>query len=183
MGSAWRSDRPEGWRDNFASLVAAATGAGSPALTAFGPTGNIKQRAFGVGDSVYVTLHMNHDIKVGSTCYVHVHWSTDGTSTNSVKWQLSYTSATRNDSSHDTFGADTVINIEDSPDGSAWEHIVSEDVTGFTIPTVDSLILMELKRVTNGGSENADTVYGLFVDIHYECELYGTKNRAPDFYA
>jgi hypothetical protein len=171
-----------GWRDLRASLVASAVGAGTPTLTAFGPSGNINQYKFGVGDSVYLALHVDHDIKESSTCYIHVHWSTDGTSTNSVKWQFSITSAERDDTTHDTFSTDTVITVEASPQGSAWEHIVTEDSTGFTIPPVDSVLLCELKRITNGATENSDDVFGLFVDIHYEAQQYGTPNRAPNFY-
>lgn len=182
MSNQWEPRQTEGWRDLRTSLVAAATGAGTPTLTVFGPSGNIKQRAFAVGDSVYLALHVDHDIKPGATCYMHVHWSTNGTSTNTVKWELDYTSAERDDVTHDTFGTDTTITLEAAPGGSAWEHIVTEDATGFTIPPVDSLVLIELKRVTNGGSENADTVFGLFVDLHYEADRYGTPSRAPGFY-
>ena len=60
--------------------------------------------------------------------------------------------------------------------------MVTEDATGFTVPEVDSLILLELKRVTNGGTENTDTVFGLFVDLHYQTSMYATPNRSPSFY-
>lgn len=171
-----------GWRDLRAALVAAATGAGTPSLQPFGPTGNIKQLRFGVGDSVYLALHVDHDIKPGATCFAHVHWSTNGTDTNSVKWRLRYIFAERDDTTHDTFGAEITIDLEASPGGSAWEHIVTEDAVGFVIPPVDSVILVEMLRLTNGATENADNVFGLFMDIHYEADRYATPSRAPDFY-
>lgn len=170
-----------GWRDLRCALVAAATGTGTPALTAFGTSGNIKQMAFGVGDSVYLAAHVDHDIKPGSTIYPHVHWTTNGTSTNTVKWELRYVTAKGHNQAN--FGADTVVNLEEAAQGTAWRHMVTEDATGFTAPEVDSVIIMELKRVTNGGTENADTVFGLFVDFHYESDRNATLNRAPDFYS
>jgi len=39
------------------------------------------------------------------------------------------------------------------------------------------------ETVTAGVKWELDyTVFGLFVDIHYESDLYGTKNRAPNYY-
>ena len=169
-----------GWRDLRCPIVGSASGAGTPSLQAFGPTGSIKMLRFGVGDSVYLAAHWNHDIKVGSTVYPHVHWSTDGTSTNTVKWELYLTTAAGFDQAN--FPADTTITIEEAAAGTAWRHMVSEDGTGFTAPEVDSLTLIELKRVTNGGSENGDQVFGLFVDFHFQAQQYGTPNKAPSFY-
>lgn len=171
----------EGWRDLRASLVAAATGVGTPALTAFGPSANIKQLSFAVGDSVYVACHVDHDVKPGSTMYMHVHWATNGTSTNTVKWELNYTVAKGHN--QESFPAETTISLEEAAQGTPWRHMVTEDAVGFVAPEVDSVILMELKRVTNGGTENTDTVFGIFVDIHYESDRNATLNRVPDFYA
>jgi hypothetical protein len=164
------------------ALVAAAAGGAAPTLTAFGPTGNIKQQAFAVGDSVYFAMHVDHDILPGSTCFLHVHWTTNGTSTAVVKWNVNYTVATRDDVTPTAFGAETTVVLQQAAAGTAWKHIVTEDTVGFTIPPVDSLIILELKRVTNGGTENANTVFGLFVDIHYQAAMVGTISRAPDFY-
>jgi len=172
-----------GWRDLKAHLIAAAVGAGTPALTAFGPSGNIKQIAFAIGDSVYFSFHVDHDIKVGTDMFLHVHWSSDGIDTNTVKWECDYTYAERNDSTPDTFPADSTISLEQAGAGAAWSHMVNEDVTGITAPEVDTIILMELKRVTNGGTDNTDTIFGITVDFHYETDHYSTKNRAPDFYS
>ena len=170
-----------GWRDLRCSLVASATGTGTPALTAFGPTGTIKQLAFGVGDSVYVAAHIDHDIKPGSTIYPHVHWTTNGVNTATVKWELSYTFAAGHNQAN--FGPNTVVNLEEAAYGSAWRHMVTEDATGFTAPEVDSIIILEVKRITNGGTDNADTVFGLFVDFHYQSDRRATLNKSPDFYS
>lgn len=169
-----------GWKDLRMSVSGAAAGAGTPGSAVFGPSGNIKQTTFGVGDSVYLNGHVDHDILVGSLCHLHVHWSTNGTNVQPVNWQLSYTAAAGHNQAN--FPADTVINVEEAAHGSAWRHMITEDAAGFIVPEVDSLILLELKRITNGGTDNTDTVFGLFVDIHYQVGQLATPSRTPDFY-
>lgn len=169
-----------GWKDLRMQVTTENTGTGAPAAAAFGPTGNIKQVSFGIGDSVYLAGHVDHDIKPGSTAYMHVHWSINSTSVQPVKWQLSYVTAPGHNQGN--FGADTVITLQEAGPGSAWRHMVTEDPVGFTIPEVDSLIILELKRITNGGIDNPNTIFGLFVDVHYEVGQYATPNRLPNFY-
>ena len=80
-------------------------------------------------------------------------------------------------------GGETDIYIEEAGSGTAWQHMTSEDTTGFVVPEVDSIILIELERVTNGGTDNTDAIFGLFVDLHYLADRYTTPNRTPNFYA
>jgi hypothetical protein len=169
-----------GWRDNFANLTAAATGAGTPTLQPFGPSGNSKQRRFGINDSVYVVWHIDHDVAVGSTAYMHVHWTSDGVDTGLVAWQINFTGASGHNQAN--FPADTTLTMEQAGQGSAWRHMILEDTVGFTIPEVDSLIIAEVKRVAPSTGSNADNIFGLFVDIHYQVDKYATINRAPNFY-
>lgn len=169
-----------GWKDLRMALVASAAGGGTPTLTAFGPTGTIKQLAFSVNDSVYVAAHIDHDILPGSIMYPHMHWTTNGVSTNTVKWQITYTTAAGHNQAN--FPADTVVTVEEAAAGTAWRHMVTEDPTGFAALEVDSLIVAEIKRITNGGTENTDTVFGLFADLHYQVLGFATPNRVPNFY-
>lgn len=170
----------EGWRDLRAAIIGTASGPAAPTLTAFGPSANIKQMAFAVGDSVYLSMHVDHDIKAGSTCYPHVHWTTNGTNIQPVKWELRWISAAGHNQAN--FGSDVLISVSEAAQGTAWRHMITEDNVGFVIPEVDSLVMMELKRVTNGGTENLDTVFGLYVDIHYMADRNTTPSRLPDFY-
>ena len=171
-----------GWRDLRAPLIGAKQGGISdPALDIFGPSGGIKQYKFVVGNEVFLAFHIDHDIKQGSTVYPHVHWASDGVSTNTVKWELEYTIAAREDPSV-AFPAPTTITVEAAATATAWAHEVTEHGVGFTAPVVDSLIVMHVKRITNGGTDNTDAIFGLFVDLHYEAQQYGTPSRVPDFY-
>lgn len=170
-----------GWSDLRMAVTAVAIGSGAPALRAFGPTGNIKQLRFGVGDSVYLAAHFSHDILQGATVFPHIHWTTDGTNVNSVKWELNYAWAEGYDT--DNFPAETTVNLEEAAAGTAWRHMITEDDAGFVTPDIDTILVCELKRVTNGGVENSDQIFGLFVDIHYQVGQIATPNRSPNFWA
>lgn len=172
--------KSEGWKDNFANLTAAATGAGAPALAAFGPSGVVKQREFGIGDSVYVVWHMDHDVRPGSLAHMHVHWSSNGTSTGLVRWEINYTFAKGHQQAN--FPADSQVRIEQAGAGTAWRHMIAEDQTGFIIPEVDSLIIAEVKRIAPTTGSNANQIFGLFVDIHYQSDRDTTVGKAPPFY-
>ena len=115
--------------------------------------------------------------------YPHVHWTTNGTNTNTVKWELIYTYAKGHN--QEAFPTETTINLEQAGSGTAWQHMIVEasDAQAFTAPEVDSLILMRVRRVTNGGTDNTDQVFGLFVDIHYQKDRFGTPQKSPNFYA
>lgn len=147
-------------------------------------TSGIYQPDFAVNEDGICVFHINHDIKRNSQMYPHVHWSTDGTDTNPVHWELNYKIAQRDDDSPPAFGATITKTLIGTPSGTAYTHHVTEtnDAESQLVPPVDSIIIMQVKRVTNGAVENADTVFGHFVDFHYQRERLGTKNRAPDFY-
>lgn len=172
------------WYDNLTSLNTAKPGASAPTLRAFGPTGNNQLYDFAIGDILYTAgFHINHDIKPGSKIYPHVHWSTNGVNTNTVKWELSWTVAKGHQ--QEAFPADTVINLEAAASGTAWYHMITEatDTQTFDAPEVDSIVIMRIRRVTNGGTDNTDQVFGIFVDLHYQRDRFGTPQKSPNFYA
>lgn len=170
-----------GFKDLISVLSATATGPAAPTLKLFGPTQKAKQYAFNVGDSVYVAGHMNHDGSINTTAFTHVHWSTSGTDANSVKWEVSCTTAAGHNTAN--FGADLVVTVEEAAHGTAWRHMITEDVTGHPIYDPDTAVIMTLTRITNGATDNADDVFGLFLDEHFVSDRQATKNRTPNFYA
>ena len=181
-GSSYeRSSPSQGWKDLEMRVSNAATAAAAPTLQAFGPSGNIKQLAFAVNDAVYLEGHVPHDIKLGSTVYPHVHWTTNGTSTAVVKWQVSLITAPGHNRGN--YGEDVPYTVEEAAHGTAWRAMVTEHPTGFTAPEIDSLVIIELKRLTNGGAENGDRVFANFVDLHYEIGQIATPSRVPDFFS
>jgi hypothetical protein len=50
------------------------------------------------------------------------------------------------------------------------------------VPEVASLIIMKITRLTNGGVENTNDVFGLSAGLHFQANGVGTLNKAPNFY-
>jgi len=170
-----------GWKDLRMAMLSGRLGTVNfPNLASFGPTGVIEQLAFDVGDLVYVAGHVDHDIRKDSMMHPHVHWTTDGTNVQSVKWQITYSGAAREN--QEAFPTDTIVSVEEAATGVAWSHMVTEDVIGFAALPIDALWIAEIKRVSNGATNNTDTVFGMFVDLHYEVQQFATPFKEPPFY-
>lgn len=177
-----------GWSDLTSSTsTAGIVGAVAPVAQPFGPgTPLRKEYAFAVGDYVYLQpFHVNHDI-VPVTCqaYLHVHWSTNGTNTAVVRWEFLVSRAKGHNQA--AFGNQVSIVVEQAASGTAWKHMITEvtaeaDILTLTEP--DELINVTLRRVTNGGTDNTDQVFGLTVDLHYQTDRMSSVNRSPNFYA
>ena len=175
-----------GWKDLVCSISAAPGGAVAPILTNFQSAGTLQRQeyAFAVGDYVWLSpFHINHDIKADGTskAFLHVHWTTNGTSTASVKWEFHVQRALR---ATGVFGAPVVYAVEEAASGVAYKHMVTELQEGehMVLTSPDELILVSLRRVTNGGTDNVNTVFGLMVDIHYEADRFSTPNKAAPFW-
>jgi hypothetical protein len=175
-----------GWKDLVSPIAATPGSVAAPTLEAFQTAGTLqrKEYAFAIDDYVWLTpFHVLHDIKADGTskAYLHVHWSTNGTQTNTVKWEFHVQRALRSTAA---FGAPTVISVTGTPSGVAYTHEVTEvaDVDALTLTQPDELILVSLKRVTNGGTNNTNLVYGLMVDMHYEAGQASTINKAAPFW-
>ena len=171
------------WADNLATLTSARIPAvGGPTWTAFGPSGDIYQYAFSKGDVAFLAFHINHDIAEDSPHYFHVHWTTDGTHTGNVVWEIEYMYARGHD--QEAFPAPTTITLTQAGSGTAWQHMIVEctDDEAFTVDEPDGLVLVMVSRKNVAADTNTDTVFGLFVDLHYQADRVGTPQKAPDFY-
>jgi hypothetical protein len=149
----------------------------------FGVSGLREEFVFDVGDYVFCqAFHVNHDVKPGGKAYCHVHWATNGTNTNTVKWEFQISRALGHNQAN--FGAPTSYYVTQAAAGTAWRHMVAEvaDADALILVEPDELILVTLRRVTNGGTNNTDKVYALTVDFHYEADREVTPNKAPNFY-
>ena len=56
----------------------------------------------------------------------------------------------------------------------------AQTIAGLTEP--DGLIHVVVSRITNGGTDNSDGIFGLTADIHYQSTNMATVNKAPSFY-
>lgn len=155
----------------------------APTYQSFGPSGLRKELVFEIGDYAFSqAFHVNHDILVGGNALVHVHWSTNGTSVQPVKWEFQISRAIGHNQAY--FGAEVSLYKQQSSNGGAWRHMVAEvDLAdALTLTEPDELILVTLRRVTNGATDNTDQVFGLLVDFHYQSDRNSSPNRSPNFY-
>lgn len=173
-----------GYKDLVAPVLSSPTGIVAPTLTNFGAAGTLQRQeyAFAVNDYVWIApFHINHDMKVGGKAYIHVHWSTSGTSVQPVKWEIHMQRALGHNQAN--FAAPVLLDtLTGTPQGTAWRHMITETATPIIMTQPDELILLTLRRVTNGAVENADNVFGLQVDFHYESNRDHTPLKSPPFY-
>lgn len=173
------------WYDLTAPIVSAGRRGAAADFdwTDYNATG-IFQPDFALNEDGIANFHINHDIKRGSKMYPHVHWSADGTDANPVHWELNYIHANRDDTTPTVFSTVQTVTLIGTPSGTAFTHIVTEtnDADSIDAMEVDSIICMQIKRVTNGVTDNTDTIFGHFVDFHYQRERFGTISKSPDYY-
>lgn len=171
-----------GWHDILGTIVARGTGPTDPNWAQIG-SGPFYAYDFAVNDQVWIGFHIPHDYAIGTDVYLHAHWLPDGTNANSVKWQFKYTHAKgHNQANFSATG--TTVTAEEAPPGSAYRHMVTE-TAGVTISGVepDSIIYVNITRITNGGTDNTDGIFLMLSDIHYQSTGITTPNKAPSFYA
>ena len=167
--------------------------------------------AFSVGDSIDYYFHIPHDYAVGTDLYIHVHWGHQGTgftNTNPLIWdfEISYAKRTLG-APFSTFSAPVNLFIDSSDtinvDGAAimnitnypqYCHVVQEKKLSAVTPTaaqldtddieVDGAIIVHTSPsatpTITGGVVNNPFLF--FVDIHYQADMEGTKNKDPNFY-
>lgn len=173
-----------GWKDMLAPVGGATVPpSNAPAANNFGPahTPQRRESSFGVGDYVFIQpFHVNHDIFPGAEAYLHVHWATNGVSTGLVRWEMTVMRALGHNQAN--FGAPTVTFIEEAAAGTAWRHMVTETDTPMILVEPDELIVVTLRRVAPTTGSNADLVFGLQVDLHYQADRNATPQKAPNFF-
>jgi hypothetical protein len=172
-----------GWRDMIGTLtVRRATGAGVPTFDQIGVT-PFYAYTFAVNDTILVTYHPDHDYAVGTPIYFHAHWMKNGTNVQPVKWEFTIAYAKGYGREAFPFSAPTVTSVTQTPAATAFTHEIAEIATPVDLDwEVDGLIMVSIKRVTNGGTDNTDTVSLLTADLHYQTDRTMTKEKNYPFY-
>jgi hypothetical protein len=172
------------WNDLVMALVPPSSGTTIPTVSQVGSS-PVSMPKFDINDHAFVSWHIPHKYALNTDVYFHMHWLSAGVDvTRAVKWQFTYYHAKgHNQAAFALGGAGTVISAQEVS-GGQYRHMITE-TTAITIAGLepDSVVLCEIKRITNGGTDNTDDIFGFQADIHHQCDALGTKNRAPDFYA
>ncbi len=196
-GSGGSSFSQKVWKDLIGSVVAQGSGVGWPSWSLFRGT-SVDGYAFGVGEGVNFTFHIPHDYALGTDLFVHAHWSHNGTAiSGNMQWNFEYSYAKgHNQEIFSTPKTGSIsYNTVDIATTPRYVHRVDEVQLSSATPSAsqidssliepDGIILMHFEAgaipTITGGAPNEPFLFT--VDIHYQADLEGTKNKAPNFYA
>lgn len=140
---------------------------------------------FIIGKKAYLVFHVPHDYVPGSDIFIHVHFLTNYVGVNKdqpVKWQFTTAFAKGYNRGAFNLGSPNVTTAEATPT-QLYDHCIAENgAITLTDLEVDSLIMVELERITNGGTDNTDDVFVLTADVHYMSNDLATKDKNYPFY-
>jgi hypothetical protein len=175
-------DSGDGWRDITAEVNVRGIGLTDPTWAVINGTA-FSAYKFGIGDECWMTFHIPHDYIKGTDVYIHTHWLPDGTNTNSVKWQFTYSYAHGHNQQAFALGSPGVETAEQVVGGTQYQHYVTETAAiTLTDCEPDGILTVAIERITNGATNNSDGIFLLTGDVHYLSDNSATLNRAPDFY-
>ena len=174
-------DGEAGWDDIIGMLDAGkTTSANDPTWAVFRNGVRAWRFAPGVLNEVWISFHLPHTYAPGTVIYPHIHWSTDGTDTGTVRWGLEYTVAKGYD--QESFPASSTIYLEQDAAGTAYRHMITEVLTANAIPAThlepDSIIMMRVFRDgTHANDTCTDPAFGICCDLHFQKQAFSTLNK------
>ena len=174
----------DGWKDLLGTFRNPTTAANAPTWSAING-GPFYAWKFGLNDYQTYYFHMQHDWAYGTDVFLHAHWLPSATNTQPVKWQFTYSFAKGfGQEAFDTTG--TTISVQEAGPGTAFTHMTTEIAEVDAVPgsslEVDGILMVIIKRITNGGTDNTDDIFLLTSDAHYQVDTIATVSRAPPFY-
>lgn len=176
--------RIEGWGDITADLGSGkVAGANQPTWSTFRDGIQAYQFSATTMKELWITFHVDHDYKDGSSVYPHVHWSPNTTSTGTVRWGFEYTVAKGHDQA--AFPASVTVYVETTiSSNKQYQHIISEvvDNDAFNAFEPDTLILMRVFRDAGHVNDTfPDAVHAFTADIHFQGDGQFTPNKTAPF--
>jgi hypothetical protein len=175
-----------GWRDNIVEIKVDSSSPNAPTLGAI--RGGILAWQFFANEltEAHSGWHIDHDYALGTKLYLHVHWVCPTANIGTVRWGFEYTVAKGHQ--QQAFPATTTVYVEQATNGTPYMHYVGEvseanAVDGAALGIEpDTVILVRLFR--DGAHVNDtldDTVFGIFLDLHYQADRATTPNKSPSF--
>lgn len=176
----------DGWRDMI-SEINPRSGGTAPALSLYRDGIYLYEFASDQMQEVFSNFHIDHDYKLNTMLYPHLHFVTTSTAGGVVRLGFEYTYAKGHGLG--TFPATTTLTLDFTiPANSQHVHFIAEVPQGQGIPgtniDTDGAILMRIYRDgTHANDTFTGTIFGIFSDLHYEVDRYATINRFPNFRA
>jgi len=162
-----------GWGLVHLPAVFMPAGSTAPTLTAIGSGATIKSPAYIVGDTAYFAFTLPPGAKSAGNLVFVAHWRTSSTDTNTVKWEITYATAIPGGA----ISADTVVTAEAAGSGVAWQGVSIVSAVQSPSLVAGSLVVAQVKRITNGGTDNADTVFLDSIEVAFEIEPYAQQGQ------
>jgi hypothetical protein len=183
------------WEDLLGQIVAKTSGPTAPTYGVL--NGAIEGYSFAAADEASIMFHMPHDYALGTDVFLHFHWSHNGTAisgnmvtTFSATYSDGHGAGTFTNTINSSMTYNTV-NIATTP---RYVHRIDEvQISGPTATAsrfASSIFLPDgilgVKVVTTtiptitGGTPNEPFL--LLCDLHYQKNMFGTKNKSPNFY-
>lgn len=184
------------WKDLIGNVVARGSGAGWPSFNNFIGT-SVDAYSFSAGDAVHFFFHLPHDYAVGTDIHLHVHWGHNGTAiSGTMQWDYECTYAKgHNQANFPTPVTGSISYVTtDIATTPRYRHRVDEIQLSSTTPSAsqldtallepDGIIMMHVDAAAiptiTGGTVNEPFLFT--VDVHYQADIEGTKNKVPNFY-
>lgn len=176
----------DGWRDNISSIDTR-SGGNAPQRNVFRDGLYLYEFSADEMNEVFSNFHIDHDYKLGTMLYPHLHFATTSNASGVVRLGFEYSFAQGHGLG--TFPATTTLYLDFTvPANSAFVHFVAEVPEGQGIPgtgvDTDGVILMRIFRdAAHVNDTFPATIFGILSDLHYEVDRYATINRFPNFRA
>lgn len=137
----------------------------------------------GTMEEIFLTYHINHDYKVGTDVFPHVHWVPSSTDTWVVRWWFEWTCARGH--SQEPFSATSTVYIEQASTWTINMHQIAESLVGITLPNAEPDMLVNVRvfrDATHVNDTYTDKAFAFMADLHYQANVEWTPNKAPNFY-
>jgi len=135
-------------------------------------------------NEMYATFNINHDYKVNSLMYPHIHWAPMSASTGNVRWVIEYTLAKGHTQGDIVTGIPTQVVLNSSGTGTIGEHIIVEVplTAAFSAAEPDTVVLMTIYRdAANVGDTFVGDAVIFMLNIHYQSDHDTTLGKSTDF--
>lgn len=164
------------WLDIDFPIIVRTTGVGIPSLTTI--NGNITMPQWAVNDyNVCESQEFVHQWKEGSTCYWHIHYTTNGLDATDryVQFELEYGYVTPNG----TWTFPAVLNTGDIliPANTPDKTMFIMPLGNFTPSTIKigGHCVARLKRVAASGTAPSGNPWIPMLQLHIECDTIGSR--------
>lgn len=149
-------------------------GANVPVLTQYGTTG-IYLPLFDLNDLLVFAIQLPHSYQEFTALEPHVHWISDAIDANTVKWQMTYQWV--NAESDVLAAVSSTTDGEEAPDVAGMTKLTALTTITKSDALISSLVLGNIKRVTNGGTDATANIYMAFFDLHFRKNTAGSRQE------